>query len=164
MIPVNEPLFNGNEKKYLNECIDTRWISSQGPFVNKFEKAFANFIGVDYGVSVVNGTAALETALFALGVEKDDEVIMPSFTIKWISWFSLPEVELPTIFTPTVSEISQNRLHYYFRLSCSSENGPSSAPRPSLPPRIFSSPSESFLVPCEVQKFIKTDTYVDISA
>ena len=49
---------------------------------------------------------------------------MPSLTIMWVSWFSLAEGELSVIFTPTVSEIFQNRLHYYFRPSCSSENAP----------------------------------------
>lgn len=80
-VPVNEPLLNGNEKKYLIECIDTGWISSEGPFVKKFEEGFASFIGVKHGIAVCNGTAALETALYSLGVDKNDEVIMPSFTI-----------------------------------------------------------------------------------
>ncbi|MCP4151992.1 MAG: aminotransferase class I/II-fold pyridoxal phosphate-dependent enzyme, partial [bacterium] len=80
-IPVNEPLLDGNEKKYLNECIDTGWISSEGPFVKKFEEGFASFLGLKHGVAVANGTAALEAALFALGVGPGDEVIMPSFTI-----------------------------------------------------------------------------------
>lgn len=81
MIPVNEPLLDGNEKKYLEECINTGWISSEGPFVKKFEEAVASFAGAKYGIAVCNGTAALETSLFALGVKKGDEVIMPSFTI-----------------------------------------------------------------------------------
>ena len=81
MIPVNEPLLDGNEKKYLNECIDTGWISSEGPFVKKFEEGFASFIGVNHGIAVCNGTAALETALHACGVGKGDEVLMSSFTI-----------------------------------------------------------------------------------
>lgn len=81
MIPVNEPLLDGNEKKYLNECIDTGWISSEGPFVARFEAGFSSFLGVQHGVAVCNGTAALEAALYALGVGKDDEVIIPSFTI-----------------------------------------------------------------------------------
>jgi perosamine synthetase len=81
MIPVNEPLLTGNEKKYLAECIDSGWISSEGPFVKKFEQGFANFTGVKIGIAVSSGTAALETALYALGVGKGDEVIMPSFTI-----------------------------------------------------------------------------------
>lgn len=81
MIPVNEPLLDGNEKKYLNECIDTGWISSEGPYVKKFEEQFSNYIGCDYGVAVCNGTAAVEVALHALGVSHGDEVILPSFTI-----------------------------------------------------------------------------------
>ncbi|MFC1579343.1 DegT/DnrJ/EryC1/StrS family aminotransferase [Thermodesulfobacteriota bacterium] len=80
-IPVNEPLFPGNEKKYLMECIDTGWVSSEGPFVEKFEKGVADFIGVSHGIALCNGTAALETALYALDVKEGDEVIMPSFTI-----------------------------------------------------------------------------------
>ncbi|PCJ55483.1 MAG: aminotransferase DegT [Planctomycetota bacterium] len=81
MIPVNEPLFCGNESVYLKECIDSGWVSSEGPFVNKFENQYAEFIGVDYGVAVSSGTAALECALYAIGVGKGDEVIIPSFTI-----------------------------------------------------------------------------------
>lgn len=81
MIPVNEPLLNGNEKKYLNECIDTGWISSEGPFIKKFEDGMANYVGRKYAVAVTNGTAALEMAVEALGIGKGDEVIMPSFTI-----------------------------------------------------------------------------------
>ena len=59
-IPVNEPLLNGNEKKYLCECIDTGWISSEGPFVKEFEKKLSASVGRAYGVAVSNGTAALE--------------------------------------------------------------------------------------------------------
>lgn len=81
MIPINELSFSGNEAKYLKECIETGWISSEGPFVRKFEEEFASFVGIKYGIAVCNGTAALETALFALGVKEGDEVIMPSFTI-----------------------------------------------------------------------------------
>ena len=65
MIPVNEPLLNGNEKKYLNQCIDTGWISSEGPFIKRFEEGMANFTGRKYAVAVTNGTAALEMAVEA---------------------------------------------------------------------------------------------------
>ncbi|MCY6412411.1 DegT/DnrJ/EryC1/StrS family aminotransferase [Acinetobacter sp. VNH17] len=81
MIPVNEPLLKGNEKKYLNECIDTGWISSEGAFIQRFEQGMANYTGRKYAVSVTNGTAALEMAIVALGIGLGDEVIMPSFTI-----------------------------------------------------------------------------------
>ena len=80
-IPVNEPLLNGNEKKYLCECIDTGWISSEGPFVKEFEQKMSAAVNRRYGIAVSNGTAALEVAVQALGIGEDDEVIMPSFTI-----------------------------------------------------------------------------------
>lgn len=80
-IPVNEPLLNGNEKKYLCECIDTGWISSEGPFVKQFEEKMSASVGRKYGIAVANGTAALEVAMQAIGIEEGDEVIMPTFTI-----------------------------------------------------------------------------------
>ena len=80
-IPVNEPLLNGNEKKYLCECIDTGWISSEGPFVKEFEEKMSATTDRKYGIAVSNGTAALEVAVQALGIKEGDEVIMPAFTI-----------------------------------------------------------------------------------
>lgn len=80
-VPVNEPLLNGNEKKYLLECIETGWISSEGPFIKKFEDEFAARMGRKFGVAVANGSLALDAAVVALDLEKGDEVIMPSFTI-----------------------------------------------------------------------------------
>lgn len=80
-IPVNEPLLNGNEKKYLCECIDTGWISSEGSFVREFEEKMSKYVGRQYGVAVTNGTAALEIAVRAIGIKEGDEVIMPTFTI-----------------------------------------------------------------------------------
>lgn len=81
MILVNEPLLTGNEKKYLNECIDTGWISSEGPFIKRFEEAMAASVGRKYGIAVSNGSVALDAAVVALGIKKGDEVIMPTFTI-----------------------------------------------------------------------------------
>ena len=81
MIPVNEPLLDGNEKKYLLECIDSGWISSEGPFVQRFEEQFAISVGRKYAVAVSNGTAALDIAVEALGIGPGDEVILPAFTI-----------------------------------------------------------------------------------
>lgn len=80
-IPVNEPILNGNEKKYLAECIESGWISSEGPFVRQFEEQFASRVGRSYGIAVCNGSAALEAAVLALGIGPGDEVIMPSLTI-----------------------------------------------------------------------------------
>ncbi len=81
MIPVNSPLLEGNEKKYLNECIDTGWISGEGPFVSRFEEGVANYIGRKYATSCSSGTAAINIAIKALELKEGDEVIMPSFTI-----------------------------------------------------------------------------------
>jgi len=80
-IPVNEPLLDGNEKRYLCECIDSGWISSEGPFVERFEKSVAAITGRKYGIAVCNGSAALELAVAALGLEPGDEIILPTFTI-----------------------------------------------------------------------------------
>ncbi len=80
-IPVNIPLLDGNEKKYLMECIDTGWISSEGPFIKKFEEQFAKKMGRKYGIAVANGSVALDAALIALNLQPGDEVIMPTFTI-----------------------------------------------------------------------------------
>lgn len=81
MIPVNEPLLDGNERKYLNECIDTGWISSEGPFVKRFEDQFAARVGRKFGIAVANGSVAMDAAVAALGIGAGDEVIMPTFTI-----------------------------------------------------------------------------------
>jgi len=80
-IPVNEPLLDGNEKKYLLECIETGWISSEGSFVQEFEEKFAARVGRKHGIAVTNGTAAIDAAIEALGIGPGDEVIMPAFTI-----------------------------------------------------------------------------------
>tara|TARA_B100000035_G_C21035950_1_gene570976 strand:+ start:223 stop:1323 length:1101 start_codon:yes stop_codon:yes gene_type:complete len=79
-IPVYKPDLSGNEKKYVNECLDTSWISSRGNFVSKFEQKFSDYINVAKATSVSNGTVALHLALHALGITKGDEVIVPSLT------------------------------------------------------------------------------------
>lgn len=80
-IPVNQPLLDGKEKQYLNECIDTGWISSEGPFVKQFEAAMAQRVGRKYGIAVCNGSMALDAAVVASGIQPGDEVILPTFTI-----------------------------------------------------------------------------------
>lgn len=80
-IPVNTPLLGGNEAKYLQECISTGWISSEGPFIKQFEEKFAAYIGRKEGVAVANGSGALDIAVQALRIGPGDEVIMPAFTI-----------------------------------------------------------------------------------
>lgn len=80
-IPVCEPFLNGNEKKYVNDCIESGWISSSGKYVKAFEEVFAAYCGAKYAVGVCNGTVAIHLALTALGVKKGDEVIIPNFTM-----------------------------------------------------------------------------------
>jgi perosamine synthetase len=81
MIPVNRPLLDGNEKKYLIECIDSGWISSEGRFVKELESGFSKLMGCAHGIAVCNGSVAIDLALAALRIEPGDEVILPSFTI-----------------------------------------------------------------------------------
>jgi perosamine synthetase len=80
-IPVNEPLLTGNEQRYLVECIETGWISSEGPFIKRFEAEFAVRVDRQYGIAVSNGSGALDVAVAALGFGAGDEVILPTFTI-----------------------------------------------------------------------------------
>jgi perosamine synthetase len=79
-IPVSHPLLAGNEKKYVNECLDGTWISSAGRFIPAFESAVASFCGVNHAIACSNGTAALHLALLALGIGPGDEIIVPTFT------------------------------------------------------------------------------------
>ena len=81
MIPVNTPLLSGNELNYLTECIRTGWISSEGPYIKKFEDEFAKYNSRTHGIAVSNGSAALDVAIQALNLCKGAEVIMPTFTI-----------------------------------------------------------------------------------
>lgn len=78
--PVYQPHLGGNEKNYVNQCIDSTWISSKGKFVSEFEQSFAAFLNVRFAATVSNGTVALHLALLALGIGKDDEVIVPTLT------------------------------------------------------------------------------------
>jgi len=79
-IPLHEPRFLGNEKKYVNECIDSTFVSSVGKFVSKFEEMVADYTGAKYAVACVNGTAALHIALILSDINADDEVITQPLT------------------------------------------------------------------------------------
>jgi len=81
MIPVNTPILDGNEGRYLQECIDTGWISSEGPFVGRFEEQFSKTVQRKHGIACANGSGALDIAVAAAGIGPGDEVIMPTFTI-----------------------------------------------------------------------------------
>jgi aminotransferase in exopolysaccharide biosynthesis len=79
-IKLHEPCFSGNESKYVQECIDSTFVSSVGKFVDRFEKEVADYTGAKYAVAVVNGTAALHIALLLAGVESGDEVLVPTLS------------------------------------------------------------------------------------
>jgi perosamine synthetase len=80
MVPLHVPTFRGNEKKYLEECIDSTFVSSVGKFVDKFEEMITDYTGTTKAVVCVNGTNALHMALMLVGVERDDEVITQALT------------------------------------------------------------------------------------
>lgn len=80
LIPLHAPKFIGNEKKYLNECIDSTYVSSVGKYVDRFEEMVANYTGAKKAVVCVNGTNALHMAMLLVGVERNDEVITQAFT------------------------------------------------------------------------------------
>jgi len=93
-VPVNEPVITAAAKKYVADAMETGWVSSAGPYIGKFEEAFAEYIGVKHAVSVTSGTAALHVALLGLGIGEGDppssapgglraasEVIVPDFTM-----------------------------------------------------------------------------------
>ena len=81
MIPVNEPRLGSHESEYVMECLQTGWISSEGRFIGAFERAWADYCGMKYGVAVSNGTTALQLAVECLNLQPGDEVILPTFTI-----------------------------------------------------------------------------------
>ncbi len=78
--PVYQPSLTGNEKKYVNECLDSTWISSKGKFIAEFEDGFRSYVGVRHAATVANGTVAIHLALLALGIGPGAEVIVPTLT------------------------------------------------------------------------------------
>lgn len=78
--PVYQPILTGNEKKYVNECLDSTWISSKGEFIQRFEESFSQFTGARHSATCSNGTVAIHVALVALGLGAGDEVIVPTLT------------------------------------------------------------------------------------
>ena len=78
--PLHEPSFSGNEWKYVKECLDTGWVSSAGNYVDRFERDLEVYTGVKHAVATVNGTSALHVCLELVGVQPNDEVLLPALT------------------------------------------------------------------------------------
>ena len=79
-VPLNRPLFNGREKEYLAQCIDSSFVSSFGEFVKDFEEKVKNYTQAKYAIAINNGTSALHLALVAIGADKDSEIIISPIT------------------------------------------------------------------------------------
>src|SRR5436309_1362871 len=81
LIPVSEPLIGDNVLPLVRECVETGWVSSEGRFLREFERKWAAYCGVEHGIAVSSGTAALQIAVTSLKLPPGSEVIMPSYTI-----------------------------------------------------------------------------------
>lgn len=79
-VPVAKPTFHGNEQRYVQDCMETGWVSSVGEYIGRFEESFAQYCGVPHAVACCNGTTALHLALLAIGIGPGDEVIVPTLT------------------------------------------------------------------------------------
>ncbi len=123
-IPLHEPKFIGNEKKYLNNCIDSTFVSSIGEYVDRFEKEFALKVNSKYAIAIVNGTSALHIALILAGVEEYDEVITQPLTfiatcnaIKYINATPIfVDVDIDTM------GLSPNALEKFLKNNCYKKN------------------------------------------
>src|SRR3954468_2405156 len=101
MIPVAAPIIGERESAYVTDAIRSGWVSSIGPYIDRFEEAFARYIGVKHAVAVSNGTVALHLALHALGVGPGDEVVIPDLTFA-----ATAHTVLQTGATPVFADVS----------------------------------------------------------
>jgi len=104
MIPVNSPVITDDSKRLVAQALDEGWISSAGPYVERFEQEFASYLGVKHAISVNTGTAALHIALLAAGIKEGDEVIVPAFTMA-ASWMAIMYVGAVPIFVDVDPDI-----------------------------------------------------------
>jgi len=124
-IPLCVPNISGNEQAYVDECLKTGWVSSVGPFVERFEGEFAAACGVAYAVATTSGTAALHTALLVAGVRPGDEVILPSLTfiapanaVRYIgAWPTFLDVD------PEYWQLDPGELRAFLRDDCRGSRG-----------------------------------------
>jgi len=104
MIPVNAPIITEESKALVAKALEEGWISSAGPYVEKFEAEFAKYLGVKHAISVNTGTAALHIALLATGIGQGDEVIVPAFTMA-ASWMAVMYTGAKPIFVDVEPDI-----------------------------------------------------------
>jgi len=104
MIPVNSPVITDESKKLVAKALDEGWISSAGPYIEQFEKDFAEYLGVKHAISVNTGTAALHIALLAAGIGEGDEVIVPAFTMA-ASWMAVMYTGATPVFVDVEPDI-----------------------------------------------------------
>jgi perosamine synthetase len=124
-IPLSIPALQGREWEYIKECLDTNWVSSVGPFVERFEQVFAERVGVGHAVAVVNGTAALHLALLAADIGPDDEVLVSDLTfiasVNAIRYAGAHPVLVDV--EPDFWQIDVERVAAFLRDSCTRRDG-----------------------------------------
>ena len=124
-IPLSVPHLGGNEAVYLKECVDSGWVSSVGPFVDRFEKDLARYLDAPYAVAVVNGTAALHLALLLGGVKPDDEVLVSTLTFiapaNAIRYARAHPVFIDA--DPTYWQMDPNRVQHFLQKECVWKDG-----------------------------------------
>ena len=124
-IPLCVPEIRGSEWEYVKECLDTNWVSSAGPFVNRFERLVADYVGVEHAVAIVNGTAALQLALIVAGIEANDEVVVPALTfvapanaVRYVNAFPV-FVDVEAVHW----QLDVNKLSEFLHNECARSNG-----------------------------------------
>lgn len=124
-VPLAVPAFSGNEWAYVKECLDTGWVSSVGPFVDRFEREVASYLGASHAVATTSGTAALHVALLVAGVRSDDEVLVPALTfiapanaVRYVgAWPVVVDVE------PEYWQMDPRRVDAFLRQECEVRHG-----------------------------------------
>jgi len=158
IIPLHDPVFNGNEKKYLEECIDTTFVSSIGQFVNKLEDKIAKYTGSKEAVACVNGTSALHIALRIIGVTLGHEVITQPLTFistaNAISYCGAEPIFIDVDFDTL--GLSPEKLEYWLKKNALLKKG-QNLPINKTTGKIISAvtPMHTFGHPCRIKEIIE---------
>ena len=120
MIPVNEPLISKNALTYVTDCISSGWISSAGRYIDKFETAFAEYLGVNHAITTTSGTTALHLAMIALEIGKGDEVIIPALTMIAVPFSVIytGATCIPIDVDPDIYNISPEKIESFIEKHC----------------------------------------------